>query len=264
MSYQTELEKTQLPVFAELYDFVFPSFTLYLTPYPVPVTYNYIEYTPCVMERDEIRAEKDEERAITISFATKEDTSLEFLNFNIPRIYVKIMRYFIESNVAKTLFVGEGEIVGVNARLLVFKVVDILSLHKSIVPPLIYSSYCNNTLYDSRCLVPRVNHTYSTQVTTSGNGSILYSPLFSVVEENYFTYGIVEHINNFRWITHHDKENGKIHLHIPFDINIDGKTVLVYAGCNKTPQCCRDRFNNLQNFLGFPYIPNKNPVIWGI
>lgn len=264
MTYQTEIAKTQLPVFAELYDFIFPDFEFYLTPYPTEITYNNKTYIPCVMERDELKAEKGEERTLTISFATKEDTSLEFLNFNIPKIKVIVRRYFIELMVAKILFVGEGEVVGVNERILTFKVTDILSLNKRIVPPLIYSSYCNNTLFDNRCLVNKSNHTYVTQVTTSANGSVLMADIFGTVPDNYFTYGYVAYRNNYRWITKHDRANGRIHLHIPFDKDVNGKTVKVYAGCDKTPRCCRDRFNNLANFLGFPYIPSKNPVIWGL
>lgn len=264
MTYQTEIAKTQLPVFAELYDFIFPNFELNLTPYPIEIVYNSKSYMPCVMERDELKVEKDEERTIIISFATKEDTSLEFLNFNIPKINVVIRRYFIEPQIAKILFVGEGEVVGVNERILTFKVTDILSLNKGIVPPLIYSSYCNNTLFDNRCQVQRSSHTYSTQVTTTANGSILAADIFGSVSEDYFTYGYVAYKNNYRWITKHDKTNGLVYLHVPFDVDINGKTVVVYAGCDKSPQCCRDRFNNLSNFLGFPYIPSKNPVIWGL
>jgi len=51
---------------------------------------------------------------------------------------------------------------------------------------------------------------------------------------------------------------------MPFDDEVVGKQVIVYAGCDKTPQTCKNKFNNLQNFRGFPYIPVKNPVIWGV
>ena len=65
-------------------------------------------------------------------------------------------------------------------------------------------------------------------------------------------------------ITKHSKTEGCIYLHMPFDDEVVGKQVIVYAGCDKTPQTCKNKFNNLQNFRGFPYIPVKNPVIWGV
>lgn len=38
-----------------------------------------------------------------------------------------------------------------------------------------------------------------------------------------------------------------------------GDTVQLYAGCDHTMAHCKDRFANLDNFGGFPFIPVKNP-----
>lgn len=35
-------------------------------------------------------------------------------------------------------------------------------------------------------------------------------------------------------------------------------SVYIYPGCNKTTQTCLDKFSNLPNFGGFPWIPRKN------
>ena len=37
-----------------------------------------------------------------------------------------------------------------------------------------------------------------------------------------------------------------------------------YPGYDGSPATCVDKFDNLDNFVGFPYIPSKNPVVWGI
>lgn len=36
--------------------------------------------------------------------------------------------------------------------------------------------------------------------------------------------------------------------------------IYMYAGCNKLNTTCKDKFNNLHNFGGFPYIPVDNPT----
>ena len=36
--------------------------------------------------------------------------------------------------------------------------------------------------------------------------------------------------------------------------------IYMYAGCNKLNTTCKDKFDNLHNFGGFPYIPTKNPT----
>jgi hypothetical protein len=35
--------------------------------------------------------------------------------------------------------------------------------------------------------------------------------------------------------------------------------VTLYPGCAHTRTACKDKFNNLANFGGFPLIPSKNP-----
>ena len=46
---------------------------------------------------------------------------------------------------------------------------------------------------------------------------------------------------------------------MPFDIVV-GDTFDVTAGCDKSLATCRDRFNNVPNFRGFPYIPGNDAV----
>lgn len=45
----------------------------------------------------------------------------------------------------------------------------------------------------------------------------------------------------------------------PYDIQI-GDTVLIAKGCNKLHITCKDKFNNLINFQGFPFVPVPEEV----
>jgi hypothetical protein len=38
-----------------------------------------------------------------------------------------------------------------------------------------------------------------------------------------------------------------------------GAEVRAYAGCNRTLDECKTRFDNVANFGGMPFIPTKNP-----
>jgi hypothetical protein len=42
---------------------------------------------------------------------------------------------------------------------------------------------------------------------------------------------------------------------------IAGSPFTAYAGCNHTPQCCREKFDKIINFGGWQYLPVKNPYI---
>jgi uncharacterized phage protein (TIGR02218 family) len=41
--------------------------------------------------------------------------------------------------------------------------------------------------------------------------------------------------------------------------DISGEAVVIYPGCNHALQTCREKFNNLLNYRGFPFIPLNNP-----
>lgn len=44
-----------------------------------------------------------------------------------------------------------------------------------------------------------------------------------------------------------------------FDV-VPGDQLVVYAGCDKTAETCRERFGNLLNFRGFPHMPGDDAV----
>lgn len=47
---------------------------------------------------------------------------------------------------------------------------------------------------------------------------------------------------------------------MPFNIEA-GDTFIVTAGCDKSLETCRARFNNVVNFRGFPYIPGNDVLV---
>ena len=54
-------------------------------------------------------------------------------------------------------------------------------------------------------------------------------------------------------------------LHYPFSGNPTGsKTVDLVPGCDKTGAYCKDIFNNIINFIGFPYFPASDPTVMPI
>lgn len=261
MAYNDDIVKTQLPTFAELYDFYFPQYVINVTNYPKNISYNNTTYIATVMQRSEFTAEKGNKREITVTFATKESSSLDFLVANVPKIRLVLRRLFLPTQSIKTLFVGEGEAVGVEGRTVTFKAEDILMLNQTLVPQVVYSAYCNATLYDGYCGVLNIN--FRDVTTVSASGSVIKASIFGSKPADWYTYGYVEYNGKYRMITKHDQPNSQCYLHMPFDENIDGQQVIVYAGCDKTPATCQNKFNNLARFKGFPYIPTKNPVIWG-
>lgn len=72
----------------------------------------------------------------------------------------------------------------------------------------------------------------------------------------YFNAGMMEGNDERRFILNHVGEN--ITLSRPLGV-IAGQSVALYPGCDKRLETCRDKFSNLDNYLGFPWMPDQNP-----
>lgn len=129
------------------------------------------------------------------------------------------------------------------------------------LPKIIFQSYCNHDIYDTGCTVSDVLYRV-TGTITAVSGSTLTAAAFGTYADDYFNLGKVVYGSDIRLITDHTGND--LTIQIPFDSSVAvGTEVYAYPGCDGDPTTCDTRFNNLSNFLGFPYIPSRNPSIWG-
>lgn len=170
------------------------------------------------------------------------------------------MRYFPSTGDAKTIWVGQVSAVSARTNVVTMRCTPISVALKNKIPNIVYQSVCNHQLFDSGCGLSASSYRLITTVTV--DGSKLISGDFASKPDGYYTLGYVEYAHEIRLITNH--EGNTIWLQLPFDTSPDGKEVYVYPGCDKRPETCKAKFDNLDHFLGFPYIPLKNPVIWGV
>jgi len=80
---------------------------------------------------------------------------------------------------------------------------------------------------------------------------------FSSFGDGYFSLGWVEFQGQKRMIVSHVGLN--ITVQYPFNDMAEGAGVKLYAGCDQRIETCRDKFDNVNNFFGTPYIPQENP-----
>lgn len=112
----------------------------------------------------------------------------------------------------------------------------------------IYSSGCRASMSEFKVL--------STITAVNGNRLTFTSP--SMPPSDYFTGGIVETFDgSTRFIAKHT--NDEIVLFQPMPSVIVTQSVFLAPGCNRSMDHCKNRFNNLDNFGGFPFIPVVNP-----
>lgn len=132
----------------------------------------------------------------------------------------------------------------------------------------LYSYACRADLGDSQCGVTLDGSpSYTVTGTVSGvtdNG--VFRDAGRTEDVDYFGYGLLT------WLTGDNAgrqmevksyaANGTFTLFqkMPSAIQV-GDTYSVYAGCNKTPTACIQKFNNFVNYRGEPYIPGVDKML---
>jgi len=137
-----------------------------------------------------------------------------------------------------------------------------------------YQKGCRHALYSTGCGLGLANFAIDATVSAvsgldvtftideDSNGFVTTSNGTVQVVSGYFTGGIMQSEDGMRHIS----------THVPGTLTLmqasnsltaavlgGPQSVTLYPGCSHTIADCRDKFNNLDNFGGFPWIPTKNP-----
>jgi uncharacterized phage protein (TIGR02218 family) len=155
---------------------------------------------------------------------------------------------------------GEVAAISVSGRVAKFRVPSVLAgKMKSSVPGTFYQSQCNHCLYSSRCGISSEAYKLRTTVLNiSSNGASLVLASSGGASQNWFKAGeIIRASDGERRMVVY-QSGASIDLNYPFPNIKIGDTVDIYAGCDHTVGDCRDKFNNIINFGGHPFIPSSN------
>ena len=128
-----------------------------------------------------------------------------------------------------------------------------------------YQRTCRHALYSSNCGVNLETHGREMRLLhiASTNCNI---PDASEFIDGYFTGGMIKAPDNsLRLISNHT--GASITLSRPIisletgfvNSGYGGVRVILYPGCDRLKSTCIDKFNNVENHGGFPFIPIKNP-----
>ena len=116
---------------------------------------------------------------------------------------------------------------------------------------------CRRTLYLKGCNVNRELYKHDGIVLSVTNGLILSVQGASFKPNGYYTGGIIVTTSGTRFITEHNGDF--ITISRPVSSLNGGQFVTIYPGCDHLKETCHSKFNNLNNFGGFPWVPSKNP-----
>jgi len=124
-----------------------------------------------------------------------------------------------------------------------------------------FQRQCQNQVGDTRCGIDMDTHKYTLVCNSvSSNGLVL--TMSGSTTEGILALGYIQNLTGnwteYRMITHNNGTEVKIRY--PFGKSIVGQTCDLFYGCSGDIETCYNDFGNVDNFIGFPYIPIENPA----
>ena len=199
---------------------------------------------------------------MSITFARSQSPITLYVAQNqVLPLWVKVTRLLNNLSEANIIFIGQIKRVtfkGLNAK------ADCVGFENYLnqpIPHFRYQPLCNWQVFDSLCAKPDTAFKITTSSTTiSSNGLVVTSPDFGLQSADYYTNGLLTFNGDARMITEHIGNDLTIRFKMPYLCS--GCEVTAYAGCDRNIETCRDKFDNVVNFGGHPFIPLDNPVLW--
>lgn len=159
------------------------------------------------------------------------------------------------------LFVGRvGEISPAGRSMARFNCPSAIELLNMNLPRNLYQPGCVNTLFDTACALLAgdfdvagvvASGSTATQINATLGEATGYFDLGKIVFTSGANNGLARMVK-----TYTAGSPGSLALLYPLAAApAPGDTFTVYPGCDKAKSTCEEKFNNLANFRGFPYVP---------
>lgn len=227
----------------------------------VPILYNGNVYVPATLKRSSVSYSADLEiTSMQITAADVMEPVSEYVSSNpVDVLWVEVLKIFRDQDTvqANTIFIGQVLRVSLKGRGAAIKCVGFEYFLNTEIPTKRISPACQNTLYDTYCGLDKSSYRISTTVAKSDNFTFS-SADFALQSDDYYSRGEFIWEGHKRMIT--SQKSNVITIRYPIvDIPISA-TIVAYAGCDQKISTCRDRYANVANFFGHPYVPIDNPA----
>lgn len=200
--------------------------------------------------------------SLKIEFSLVTTPVIEYMASNpVDIAWIEISRLFRDQDPPEkyVIFVGQIKTVSFKGLSAEAEVVGFEHFLRMPIPTFRYQLTCNHRVFDTKCGLNKEDYKTTATVTVDVAGTTLTSATFGGYANDYFTRGYVVYGNEKRSITSHT--GSAITLSYKMTTLTSGVTVDTYPGCDGRAETCRDKFNNIVNFLGFPFIPEENPAL---
>ena len=261
MTYETAVNSEQDSSPIDLFYFVFSNANAQVTTYAYAdadrdIEVNGVVYQRAVIKRDNFE-KTDNAKKTKLQINTHQDLEVArlFTTFSPSgRMGVIVTQLESEDGGVATLFRGTMVSVKFKKRSAVLNCesgqVELLrqGLQRK------YGASCPWLLYGAECGVSRAAHTQQLTMTPTADPRT-YTTDYTGADANYFASGTLD-VGGVRYliVAHNGAE---ITLdQTPPEVITEGTA---FAGCLKSANVCTNKFSNIENFGGFPFVPDKSP-----
>lgn len=133
------------------------------------------------------------------------------------------------------------------------------------IPRFTFMGMCNHILFDAGCKKGTSGFLLSAAPCTAVTANVITVTGASLEADGFYAGGWCKPTakSDYRLILSHTGDN--LTLLLPFSEDVTGLQMDVYAGCDHVfDGDCANKFDNVENFGGFPFVPTKNIFSTGL
>jgi uncharacterized phage protein (TIGR02218 family) len=264
MSFLDAIKNKIVPSVCEVYEIAYGTNFYYYTSSDYDFNFSGNYYIAKAIKRSSIKQNENFFAGeLTFSLPKTDDVSRIFRKeFNLP-IFFKIYRIdkndaSQEKDLTYTGFINSAE----NDEVLTTFTCNTNEIEsQNTIGQYRYSRLCPNDLYNHKCNVIKEDYTFKTTITGISDQKTSFQVTDSngigALPEDFFKNGFIQGDTFSSTINKHTGLNIKVNH--PMKILKIGDTINLVAGCNRTSDDCKNKFNNFENFFGSEHVPNSNP-----
>lgn len=241
---------------------------------PYEVTYAGEVYAPAAVQHSEVESKEDIARAnLDITFDVYNDAARRWMKDSVEAIVTATVWQLHEDDDVSVIW--KGRLTGVRPSGVDIKL-SFDSIFTSLSRPGLgarYQRMCRHALYGRGCKVAKSAHAVP-GVPTAVAGAVVTVPAAAGYPNGWFAGGMIETPDGaLRFVIGH--VGAQLTLMRPMEsltrlftqqgygasygMIYGGLTVKLYPGCDRSRGTCNSKFNNLENYGGFDWIPTRNP-----
>jgi len=226
-------------------------------------TYDGNSYTPATLSRSQVSYNSQlDVTTIQVTTSSLADPVFDYIAINpIELLWISISKIHrgmspIEVSV---IFIGQIKDVSFKGGTAQVNCVGFEHFLKKTIPAWRYQLTCNHQVFDTKCALTKASYKTTETITLDATKTILTGTDFGLQVNGYFIGGEVVFGTESRTITAHT--GTAITIMYPFVELVSTDDVDAYPGCDGRAETCRDKYSNILNFLGMPFIPIENPAL---